>query len=101
MEQVREEGDGLHCFAETHLIGQNTVLAVTPEVGEPVETGHLEVFQCAALPDVFGLFGHADVGRSPSAECLAAWGHCDRRSARKVRIDLVLRNGRDISFGFP
>ena len=33
MEEVREEGDGLNSLAETHLVGENAVLVLTPEVG--------------------------------------------------------------------
>ena len=51
--QVAKERDGLQCFAETHLVGQNAIDAVVVQGDEPVEALNLVVLHRAAL-DVAG-----------------------------------------------
>ncbi len=43
--QVGHERDGLHGLTETHLIGKDTVDTLLVQVGKPVETLELVLFE--------------------------------------------------------
>jgi hypothetical protein len=44
----------LNRFTQTHLVGEDTVISSRPEVGQPVESGHLEIFESTVRTDVGG-----------------------------------------------
>lgn len=54
----------------THLVSQDSILIATPQISEPIESRHLEVFERAALFDVSRLLSQLDESRAiPGIMC--------------------------------
>ena len=95
VKEVREEGDRLDRLAEPHLVRQDAVLALGPQVREPVQPRQLEVFEFASGGgDVVWVLIDFDEGRTFVARVIRrAEGEFGALLANVVGLDLCARNG--------
>ena len=82
-------------LSETHLVGENTVVALVPEVRKPVEAGKLEVLKrTSRLGDIWRVLGNLDELRAVVARVLD-------RLVWVVRLRLALAVLGDLVLGAP
>lgn len=90
-------------LSETHLVSQNSIFAIAPEKGEPVEPCELEILQLTASSgNVFRIFVHA-LELRPGILGIdgALVGELALCFAAPVRSDLLFGDRIDIFLQFP
>lgn len=73
-----------------HLICENAILVSAPQIGEPIETGNLELLEFAAFVDVVWLGRELCESRPTSGVGGALGRDCVRSDAGEVAVDFVL-----------
>ena len=88
---------------ETHLVGQDAILTLAPQVCQPVQSSELEILQLTtSFGDIFRVFSNLLEGRALSARVSHTFERkLGLRFPLTISIKLFPRDRTDLFQGFP